>query len=457
MSRLFGTDGVRACANSESMGALSSLQLAQAAAVVLGFDRVPDGERPKAVIAHDSRISGEFIGAAISAGLASSGVDVYDAGMLPTPAAAYLVADLRADFGVMISASHNPFQDNGIKFLARGGKKLPDAVEDRIEAVYTAQDFRKPRGADLGRISRFADAEDRYVTHLISTMQARSALEGLTIVLDCAHGAASGCSPDAFRMAGARVHVLAADPNGTNINDGVGSTHLEGLQAKVREVGADLGIAHDGDADRCLAVDERGEIVDGDTIMSILAVARRDAGQLKDNTQVATVMTHQGMEKYLESEGIHLVRTKVGDRYVLEAMNAEGYTLGGEQSGHVIMSDYATTGDGILTGLHLAAEVNRTGLSLSTLATRFERVPQTMINVSNVDKNGVETNAAVQTEIASVRSELGEDGRVLLRSSGTEPLVRVMVEGPSESIVETHAQRLAAVVAQELGLKTPVS
>lgn len=452
MSRLFGTDGVRARANSENMGALSSLRLAQAAAIVLGFNRVEEGTRPKAVVAHDSRISGEFIGAAISAGLASSGVDVYDAGMLPTPAAAYLVSDFGADFGVMISASHNPFYDNGIKFLARGGKKLPDSVEDEIEALYRSREFLFPEGDDVGRIARFADAEDRYVTHLISTLPRAMALEGLHVVLDCAHGAASGCSPDAFRIAGATVHVLAADPTGTNINAGVGSTHLEGLQAKVKELGADLGIAHDGDADRCLAVDEHGTVVDGDTIMSILALARRDAGKLKDNTLVATVMTNLGMENYLASEGVTLVRTKVGDRYVLEAMNRHGYNLGGEQSGHVIMSDYATTGDGILTGLHLAAEMNRTGQPLSALASRWERVPQTMINVPNVDKDAAATHQVVQSEIAAVEQELGSEGRVLLRSSGTEPLVRVMVEGPTQDIVEHHAQHLAEVVARELAL-----
>lgn len=452
MSRLFGTDGVRARANTENMNALSSLRLAQAAAIVLGFERVEDGRRPKAVIAHDSRISGEFIGAAISAGLAASGVDVYDAGMLPTPAAAYLVADLDADFGVMISASHNPYQDNGIKFLARGGTKLPDAVEDAIERIYRAEDFRYPQGPDVGRISRFADAEDRYVTHLISTLPARSALEGLSVVLDCAHGAASGCSPDAFRIAGAKVHVLAADPSGTNINDGVGSTHLGGLQAKVVELGADLGIAHDGDADRCLAVDETGAVVDGDIIMSILALARRDAGKLNQNTLVATVMTNLGMEKFLASEGVQLVRTQVGDRYVLESMNAHGYNLGGEQSGHVIMSDYATTGDGILTGLHLAAEVNRTGETLSSLAHRFERAPQTMINVKNVDKQAASTNPAVLAEVSAVEEELAGEGRVLLRPSGTEQLVRVMVEGPTQEVVDAQAQRLVEVVRREIGL-----
>ena len=452
MSRLFGTDGVRARANSETMGALSSLQLAQAAAIVLGFDQVDEGVRPKAVIAHDSRISGEFIGAAIAAGLASSGVDVYDAGMLPTPAAAYLVANLEADFGVMISASHNPYQDNGIKFLARGGKKLPDAVEDQIERVYRSQEFRLPTGADVGRISRFADAEDRYISHLLSTLPGPSTLKGLKIVLDCAHGAASATSPDAFHHAGAEVHVMAADPNGTNINDGVGSTHLEGLRERVVELGADLGIAHDGDADRCLAVDERGEVVDGDTIMSILAIAGRDAGTLADNTLVATVMTNLGMERYLQSEGIRLVRTQVGDRYVLEEMRASGYNLGGEQSGHVIMSDHATTGDGILTGLHLAAEVARTGVPLSELATRFERVPQTMINVPDVDKHAVDTNEVVQAEIRAVKAELGREGRVLTRSSGTEPLVRVMVEGPTQEAVDAYAKRLADVVARELAL-----
>ena len=449
MSRLFGTDGVRGLANGEVITADLALRLAQAAARVLRDPEGTEGRRPVAVVGRDPRASGEFLSAAVVAGLASSGIDVLDAGVVPTPAVAFLTAEVHADFGVMLSASHNAMPDNGIKFFAKGGHKLPDAVEDAIEAAMDETPDR-PTGIDVGRVTPMDDAGARYVRHLLDAVEQR--LDGLTIVLDCAHGAASQVSPEAFRLAGAEVHVIGARPDGLNINDGVGSTHLEGLQAKVRELGADLGIAHDGDADRCLAVDETGAVVDGDTIMSILATARRDAGQLAHNTLVATVMTNLGMEKYLESEGITLVRTQVGDRYVLEAMNRDGFSLGGEQSGHVIMSDYATTGDGILTGLHLAAEVNRTGETLSSLAHRFEPVPQTMINVPGVDKAAADTDEAVQAEVAAVERELGADGRVLLRPSGTEPLVRVMVEGPDQETVERHARRLAEVVARELAL-----
>src|SRR6185312_8245700 len=314
MSRLFGTDGVRGLANGLITAELA-LQVAQAAAVVLGHRQVEDGKRPTAVIARDPRASGEFISSAVEAGLASSGVDVYDAGVLPTPAAAYLVGDLNADFGVMISASHNPAPDNGIKFFARGGHKLPDEVEDAIEQEMSRPRLR-PTGADVGRIQRFSDAEDRYILHLLQTLPVR--LEGLKVVLDCAHGAASGCSPEVFRAAGADIVVMGAEPDGLNINDGVGSTHLEQLQAAVVEHGADLGIAHDGDADRCLAVDERGAVVDGDQIMTILALALREAGRLKDDVLVATVMSNLGMKLALREAGIRIEETAVGDRYVLE-------------------------------------------------------------------------------------------------------------------------------------------
>ncbi len=449
--RLFGTDGVRGLANQLITPKLA-LELAQAASIVLGFNTVEKGTRPKAVIAHDSRISGEFIGSAMMAGFAASGVDVWDAGMVPTPAAAYLVGATDADFGVMISASHNPAEDNGIKFLARGGKKLDDALEDEIEALYRSADFRFPYGGEVGRIRPLADGEDRYITHLLSTMPEHRRLNGLKVVLDCANGAASGVSPDAFRTLGAEVVVLAAEPDGVNINDGVGSTHPEKLQQAVVRHGADLGIAHDGDADRCMAVDEQGNLVDGDKIMSILAVAMKEAGRLKDNTLVATVMSSLGLEIYLKEQGIKLERTSVGDRYVLESMNANGFNLGGEQSGHVIMSDFATTGDGVLTGLHLAAEVAHTGLPLSELAGRMQPTPQTLINVKNVDKYGVDGCQTLQSAIADVEKNLGDTGRVLLRPSGTEPVVRVMVEAEDQETADSVAQHLADIVNRELAL-----
>lgn len=449
--RLFGTDGVRGLANDLITPALA-MELAQAAAIVLGFNTVKEGTRPKAVIAHDSRISGEFIGAAMTAGFAASGVDVLDAGLVPTPAAAYLVASTEADFGVMISASHNSAEDNGIKFLARGGKKLDDAIEDAIEELYRSKDFRYPTHGDVGRVRLLTDGEDRYVTHLLSTVPGHRRLNGLKVVLDCAHGAASGVSPDAFHALGAKVKVIGAEPNGTNINDGVGSTHPEQLQKAVVEWGADLGIAHDGDADRCMAVDEQGNLVDGDQIMSILAVAMKENGRLKDDTLVATVMSSLGLEIFLREYGIKLERAAVGDRYVLEAMNKNGFNLGGEQSGHVIMSDYATTGDGVLTGIHLAAEMVRTGLPLSELAGRMQATPQKLINVKGVERSGVAGCQPLQDAIAQAEAELGDTGRVLLRPSGTEPLVRVMVEAQTQETADTIAQRLADVVAKELAI-----
>ncbi|MBB4735699.1 phosphoglucosamine mutase [Micrococcus cohnii] len=449
MSRLFGTDGVRGLAN-ETLTVELSLQLAQAAAPVLGADAVAAGRRPTAVVARDPRISGEFINAAVLAGLASSGVDVWDAGVLPTPAAAFLVADLDADFGVMISASHNPAPDNGIKFLARGGQKLTDEQEDEIQRRLEHEAPRRPTGADVGRVRRFADAEDRYVLHLLQTLPNR--LEGLTVVLDCAHGAASGCSPDAFRDAGAEVVVIGADPDGVNINDGYGSTHLENLQAAVREHRADLGIAHDGDADRCLAVDEKGEIVDGDQIMGIMALALKERGELVDDTLVVTVMSNLGLKLAMREAGVRMVETKVGDRYVLAGMKHGGYSLGGEQSGHVIFADHATTGDGVLTGLHVAARVAGTDTPLSELATVMDHLPQVLINVKDVDKTRTGDDPEVQAAVAAVESRLGESGRVLLRPSGTEPVVRVMVEAPDEDTARREAEDLATIVKRELAL-----
>ena len=452
MPRLFGTDGVRGLANGELTVELS-LGLAQAAAVVLGKGRVADGRRasgrrPLAVIARDPRISGEFIASAVAAGLASSGVDVYDAGVVPTPALAFLVADAKADLGVMISASHNPAPDNGIKFFASGGTKLPDEVEDRIEAALGEPKI-APKGGDVGRIRRFADAEDRYIVHLLGTLP--NQLAGLHVVLDCAHGAASGVSPQVFTDAGARVTVVAADPDGVNINDGVGSTHLEHLAAAVVAAGADLGIAHDGDADRCLAVDANGNVVDGDQIMAILAVSMAERGVLAENTLVATVMSNLGLHRAMTEHGIRVVETAVGDRYVLEALAERGLSLGGEQSGHVIMTRYATTGDGILTGLHLVAEMARTGRTLAQLASVMTVYPQVLVNVRDVAHRELGTDEAIAAAVATARDRLGTSGRVLLRPSGTEPMVRVMVEAEHQQSAEQIANELAAVVRERLG------
>ncbi len=448
MATLFGTDGVRGKANVLITPALA-MNLAEAAAVVLGLQNVPEGKRPLAVVARDPRISGDFIASAIEAGFASVGVDVFDAGILPTPAAAYLIADMEADFGVVISASHNPAPDNGIKFLARGGQKLSDAQEDAIEAQLQEESPR-PVGADVGRIKRFADAEDRYVVHLLKTLPHR--LDGLKVVLDCAHGAASGCSPEAFAAAGAEVVVIGASPDGNNINEGYGSTHLEKLQERVVAEGADLGIAHDGDADRCLAVDHEGTVVDGDQIMAIMALALKEAGELKDDTLVATVMSNLGLKIAMENAGIHVAETGVGDRYVLEEMRSGNYTLGGEQSGHVIFSDFATTGDGVLTGLQLASRVAATGKSLKDLASVMTVLPQVLINVKGVNKYGAHTNAVVSEAVQGAEAELGGSGRVLLRPSGTEPVVRVMVEATDHAVAGDVANRLADVVLAELAL-----
>lgn len=447
---IFGTDGVRGLANGPLTADLA-LSLAQATAVVLGQGRTADarraaGKRLSAVVARDPRVSGEFLTAAVSAGLASSGVDVYDAGVLPTPAAAFLIADTDAAFGVMVSASHNPAPDNGIKIFARGGVKLPDVVEQRIEAAMDGPKL-QPTGGDVGRIRRFADAEDRYVVHLLGSLPHR--LEGLHVVLDCAHGAAAGVSPETFADAGATVTVIGADPDGLNINDGVGSTHLGPLQAEVVRLGADIGIAHDGDADRCLAVDANGTVVDGDQIMAILAVAMKERGRLANDTLVATVMSNLGLHRAMTAHGIRVEQTAVGDRYVLERMNEGGHSLGGEQSGHVIMSEYATTGDGLLTGLHLAAEMARQGKTLADLAAVMTVYPQVLVNVTGVDRSRVGDPVVSQAVVDAERT-LGDSGRVLLRASGTEALVRVMVEAASEDDARAHADALASVVATRL-------
>ncbi|MFF3692371.1 phosphoglucosamine mutase [Streptomyces sp. NPDC002221] len=452
MGRLFGTDGVRGVANSDLTAELA-LGLSVAAAHVLAEAGTFEGHRPTAVVGRDPRASGEFLEAAVVAGLASAGVDVLRVGVLPTPAVAYLTGVLGADLGVMLSASHNAMPDNGVKFFARGGHKLADELEDRIEAIYeqhrTGEPWERPTGAGVGRVRSYGEGFDRYVAHLIGVLPNR--LDGLKVVLDEAHGAAARVSPEAFARAGAEVVTIGAEPDGLNINDGCGSTHLDLLKAAVVEHGADLGIAHDGDADRCLAVDGSGNEVDGDQILAVLALAMREAGTLRRNTVVGTVMSNLGFKIAMEGEGIELVQTGVGDRYVLESMKEHGYALGGEQSGHVIILDHATTGDGTLTGLMLAARVAATGRTLADLAGVMTRLPQVLVNVPDVDKSRVATSAELGTAVAEAERELGATGRVLLRPSGTEPLVRVMVEAADIEQARSVAGRLADVVKSTLG------
>ncbi|MEU3532465.1 MULTISPECIES: phosphoglucosamine mutase [Streptomyces] len=452
MGRLFGTDGVRGVANAD-LTAEMALGLSVAAAHVLAEAGTFAGHRPKAVVGRDPRASGEFLEAAVAAGLASAGVDVLMVGVLPTPAVAHLTGALGADLGVMLSASHNAMPDNGIKFFARGGHKLADELEDRIEAVYEShrhgEPWQRPTGAGVGRLRPYDEGFEQYVGHLLSVLPNR--LDGLKIVLDEAHGAAAGVSPEAFTRAGAQVVTIGAEPDGLNINDGCGSTHLGLLKAAVIEHGADLGIAHDGDADRCLAVDHTGEEVDGDQILAVLALAMRERSALRADTVVATVMSNLGFKLAMEKAGIQLVQTAVGDRYVLEEMKQHGYALGGEQSGHVIVLDHATTGDGTLTGLLLAARVAQSGRSLRELASVMERLPQVLINVPDVDKSRVRTSADLAAAVSEAERELGATGRVLLRPSGTEPLVRVMVEAADIEQARAVAGRLADAVKSALG------
>jgi len=448
MARLFGTDGVRGLANVDITAELA-LSLAVAAAHVLGDAALTRGRRPKAVVGRDPRASGEFLSAAVVAGLASAGVDVYDAGVLPTPAVAYLTADTHADFGVMLSASHNAMPDNGIKFFAAGGHKLPDDVEDEI-AARLDQEWDRPTGPNVGRIQQMRDGHTRYIAHLLAVLPNR--LDGLRVVIDGAHGAASQVSPEVFRLAGATVFEIGTEPDGLNINDGYGSTHLEHLREAVIKRGADLGIAHDGDADRCLAVDASGTEVDGDQIMAILAVAMKARGALANDTLVATVMSNLGLLQAMDREGVKVIQTGVGDRYVLEEMRRSDLSLGGEQSGHVIFLDHGTTGDGVLTGLMLAARVAETGRPLSDLALVMKRLPQVLINVKGVDKSRVDSDEELLTAVKAEEAALNGSGRVLLRKSGTEPVVRVMAEAAEEAQAKAVAERLVVVVQERLSL-----
>ncbi|MGZ4521249.1 MAG: phosphoglucosamine mutase [Mycobacteriaceae bacterium] len=435
--RLFGTDGIRGLANAELTAELA-MGVAEAAARVLCESGL--GHRPVAVLGRDPRASGEMLEAAVAAGLTAAGADVLRVGVLPTPAVAHLVANTGADLGVMISASHNAMPDNGIKLFAAGGLKLDDLIEDRVEQHVGLVDDR-PVGARIGRVRDLDSALDSYLAHLMEASPER--LDGIRVVVDCANGAASVAAPAAYRRAGAEVITIHAEPDGLNINERCGSTHLEDLQAAVVEHGAHLGIAHDGDADRCLAVDAVGKVVDGDAILAILALAMRDAGTLTEDTVVATVMSNLGLHIAMRSAGITLRTTAVGDRYVLEELRSGGFSLGGEQSGHVVLPEHATTGDGTLTALRVMARMAATGAGLAELAGVVHALPQVLVNVRVVDKAFVSRAPSVQEAVAAAEAELGDTGRVLLRASGTEQLVRVMVEAPTSE----HAHRVAHELA----------
>ncbi|HEY1974732.1 MAG TPA: phosphoglucosamine mutase [Pseudonocardia sp.] len=443
MGRLFGTDGVRGLANAELTPELGMALAFASAKELAGDDR---SRRPVAIVGRDPRASGEMLEAAVTAGLVSAGTDVRRVGVLPTPAVAHLVGELGADFGVMISASHNPMPDNGIKLFARGGHKLDDVVEDAIEARLH-QPNERPTGAAIGRVLDLPDAAERYLRHLAHAGTGGVSLAGLRVVVDCANGAAAGLAPEAYRRAGAEVIAIHADPDGWNINDGCGSTHLEPVVAAVRRHRADLGIAHDGDADRCLAVAADGAPVDGDQIMAVLALAMRDSAELTRNTLVTTVMSNLGLHLAMRDAGIAVRTTAVGDRYVLEELRAGDFALGGEQSGHVVLPAFATTGDGLLTALRLMARMAGTGRSLAELAGVLVALPQVLINVPVADKTVVAGSAEVRDAVDKARAELGDRGRVLLRPSGTEQLVRVMVEAPTELAAEQLANQIASVVA----------
>jgi phosphoglucosamine mutase len=480
MGRLFGTDGVRGVAGSDLTGRLA-MDLAIAAAEVLHAEGAftaayAGGQRPVAVVGRDPRASGEFLESAVVAGLASAGVDVLRLGVLPTPGVAFLTAALHADLGVMLSASHNPAQDNGIKLFARGGFKFPDAAEDEIEArlAEPSSPAARPPAGGFGRVHDAHAEHERYLAHLLASLPygggadgpppasehdrgeprpalsadavngrraaGRLPLTGLRVVVDCAHGAASRLAPPLLRRAGADVTVIGAEPDGENINAGCGSTHLDGLAAAVVARGADAGIAHDGDADRCLAVDAQGRVIDGDQILAVLALRLRQRQRLAQDTVVATVMSNLGFRLAMKQAGIRVVETAVGDRYVLEAMRAGKFVLGGEQSGHIIMLDHATTGDGLLTALHLLAAAAGEQVPLADLARVMTRYPQVLVTVAGVDKARVSASAEMAAAVAAAEKELGESGRVLVRPSGTEPAVRVMVEAMDAD----HAERLAA-------------
>ena len=448
MTRLFGTDGVRGLANGQLTAELA-LGLSVAAAHVLADRGEFAGHRPLAVVGRDPRISGQFLEAAVVAGLASAGVDVLLLGVLPTPGVAFLTDRLGADLGVMLSASHNPMPDNGIKFLARGGVKLDDAIEVAIERRMD-EHWERPTGAAVGTVTTYETGIDEYAAHLVRSIE--HPLAGIRVVIDCAEGAAFEAGPKALSDAGADVTAIHSQPDGLNINEGCGSTYLASLQAAVLKDGADVGFALDGDADRCLAVDHEGNVVDGDQILAILALSLKESGHLVRDTVVATVMSNLGFVQAMRANGVGVRQTKVGDRYVLEAMKVSGYSLGGEQSGHVILSEHATTGDGVLTALQVLERMATTGQSLQKLASVMTRLPQVLVNVPDVDKSRTDDDAVLAAAVAEEEAELGDTGRVLLRPSGTEALVRVMVEATTAEQAREVAERLAEVVRRQLAL-----
>jgi len=445
MARLFGTDGVRGVANSELTPDLA-FKLGRAAALYFGREI----KTPKIIIGRDTRLSGSMLEAALAAGECSAGGNAHILGVMPTPGVSFLTEEMQASAGVVISASHNPFEDNGIKFFSRTGHKLPDAVEDEIAAlVATPIDYAKaPTGSTLGRIIEDRDRAQLYINHIVNSASYR--LNGLKIVMDCANGANSEIAPTILRALGAHVIPIFHEPNGININNGCGSTHLEALQKKVVEVGADVGVANDGDADRCLVVDENGVAFDGDQIMLICALDLMEKKQLKDNVLVTTVMSNVGLAKAMKEHGGRCVKTAVGDRYVLEEMLKHGYKLGGEQSGHIIFADYAKTGDGMLTCVKLLGSLINHNKTLSQLGAMMKKYPQILVNVRVASKNGWEENEAIKAIVAKYTNQLGDNGQLLVRASGTEPLIRIMAEGPDQAELEDIAENIAEVVRKEL-------
>jgi phosphoglucosamine mutase len=443
---LFGTDGVRGVANKDLTAELA-VDLAIAAAHILGEIGAFAGHRPKAIVGQDSRASGDFLEAAVVAGLTSAGVDVYRVGVLPTPAISYLVKESGADLGVMISASHNPMPDNGIKFFARGGDKLADSVEAQIEA-HLGELWDRPNGKDVGRIINDDSAKQKYLSHLLATIN--TDLAGLKVVVDCANGAASFVAPLAYEKAGAKVTAISATPTGWNINENCGSTHLENLIAEVKKTGADLGIAHDGDADRCLLIDHQGQVIDGDYILMILANSLMSENKLNKKTVVGTVMSNLGFVNAMEADGVAVVKTAVGDRYVLENMLVNNYSLGGEQSGHVILREFSNTGDGLLTALQVMQVVAKSKKSLNELASKMQKYPQVLINVKDVKREKLAASNKISDYIADQEKTLGSNGRILVRASGTESLIRVMVEAKEMQTAQKIADSLAELVRSEL-------
>ncbi|MBE0476825.1 MAG: phosphoglucosamine mutase [Coriobacteriia bacterium] len=444
MSGLFGTDGVRGIANADLSPELA-FRLGEAAGHFLG-----EYGRGRIVVGKDTRRSGDMLEAALVAGICSGGAQALLCGVIPTPGVAYVTRTLEADGGVVISASHNPAEYNGIKFFSREGFKLPDELEDEIgEFVVRDRDWERPTGAGLGSCEHLAQAVELYVSHGCASLQAD--LAGLRVAVDCGHGASSVSTPEAFRRLGAEVTALNCDWDGTDINRASGSTHIRALAELVREDGFDLGIAHDGDADRLIAVDERGEEVDGDLVMAICAKDLKERGRLARDTVVATVMSNMGLEVALRSMGVTLVKTRVGDRYVLDGMRASGAVLGGEQSGHVIFMEHNTTGDGLVTALQLASVMRASGAALSELARVMTRFPQVLENVIVADKGRLGASAAVAEAVRAAEERLGDDGRVLVRASGTEPVVRVMAEAADGEAAREAVEEIAAVVREELG------